>query len=119
LEFLLLKRYLVDQIVIITDGDENSPVGGFAQVYPIYAKEMGTRPSVVVIRVGDWKPVFVDSLKRAGIEHEVYEPGQADYYSLPGLIPLLSKNSKLDLLMEIMDTPLLKRKPFPEGKKRS
>jgi hypothetical protein len=117
IEFLRLKRFYVDQIVVITDGDENNPVGGFAQAYPGYAQEMNVRPSVVVIRVGNWRTVFVDSLKRAGIDYEVYEPGQADYYSLPGLIPLLSKKSKLDLLMEIMDTPLLKRRPFPEGKK--
>ena len=33
-----------------------------------------------------------------------------DYYSLPNLVPLLSKPSKLELLMEIMDYPLPVRK---------
>ena len=33
-----------------------------------------------------------------------------DYYALPNLIPLLSRPSKLELLMEIMDYPLPRRK---------
>jgi hypothetical protein len=34
-----------------------------------------------------------------------------DYYSLPNLVPLLSRPSKLDLLMEIMEYPLPERRP--------
>lgn len=34
-----------------------------------------------------------------------------DYYSLPNLVPLLSRPSKLELLMEIMQFPLPQRKP--------
>jgi hypothetical protein len=34
-----------------------------------------------------------------------------DYYALPNLVPLLSRPSKLDLLMEILDYPLPARKP--------
>ena len=33
-----------------------------------------------------------------------------DYYALPNLVPLLSKPSKLELLMEILDYPLPRRK---------
>ncbi len=33
-----------------------------------------------------------------------------DYYSLPNLVPMLSRPSKLELLMEIMDYPLPERK---------
>jgi hypothetical protein len=33
-----------------------------------------------------------------------------DYYSLPSLLPMLAGGSRADLLMEIMDQPLLKRK---------
>jgi hypothetical protein len=29
-----------------------------------------------------------------------------DYYSLPNLVPLLSRPSRLELLMEILETPL-------------
>ena len=31
---------------------------------------------------------------------------EGDYYALPNLIPLLSRPSRLELLMEILDTPL-------------
>ncbi len=34
-----------------------------------------------------------------------------DYYALPNLVPLLSRPSKLELLMEIMEYPLPVRKP--------
>ncbi len=34
-----------------------------------------------------------------------------DYYALPNLVPLLSRPSKLDLLMEILEYPLPVRKP--------
>ena len=29
-----------------------------------------------------------------------------DYYSLPNLVPLLSRPSRLELLLEILETPL-------------
>ena len=34
-----------------------------------------------------------------------------DYYSLPNLVPMLARPSKLELLMEIMGYPLPTRKP--------
>jgi len=34
----------------------------------------------------------------------------ADYYALPNLLPLLTRPSRLDLLLEIMAYPLPKRK---------
>jgi len=111
LEYLRIKGYYVDQIVVVTDGDENQ-YPYFTNVYEAYAQALNVRPSVVVIRVGSWKENFVNRLQGAKIDYEVYTPQGADYYALPGLIPLLAKSNKLDLLMEIMDTPLLKRKPF-------
>ena len=33
-----------------------------------------------------------------------------DYYSLPNLVPFLTKPSRVELLMEIMEYPLPKRK---------
>jgi hypothetical protein len=32
-----------------------------------------------------------------------------DYYSLPNLVPLLTRPSRLELLMEILETPLPER----------
>jgi hypothetical protein len=34
-----------------------------------------------------------------------------DYYSLPNLVPLLARPSKLELLIEILEYPLPARKP--------
>jgi hypothetical protein len=47
---------------------------------------------------------------RAGVAVDAY-PFNGDYYSLPNLVPLLARPSKLELLMEIMDYPLPVRKP--------
>ncbi len=68
----------------------------------------GTRLCALTIRkieTYDWlerrlqeKQVQVDTFSFAG-----------DYYSLPNLIPLLSRPSRLELLMEILETPLLVR----------
>ena len=55
---------------------------------------------------------FRNYLSAARISHDVYTPNAGDNYSLPGLATLLARKSKLELVMEIMDTPLLKRKPF-------
>ena len=47
--------------------------------------------------------------RNAGVAVDVFQFA-GDYYSLPNLVPLLSKPSKLELLMEIMDYPLPVRK---------
>ena len=44
-----------------------------------------------------------------GIGVDVFQ-FSGDYYSLPNLVPLLTRPSKLDLLIEIMSYPLPKRK---------
>ena len=115
LHYLLRKRFYVEQIIIVTDEGENmTPV--FAQIYKEYAETMKVSPHVVVVRVPDdrgrLETAFTSNLKTAGIEHDVYEPKEADYYSLPSLITLVSRKSKLDLVYEIMDFPLPIRKNF-------
>ncbi len=112
LEFLRRSQKYVEQIVVITDEGENAhPL--FHNVYQKYAEEMKVRPNVVVIRVGGaYESTFSHNLTRHGIEFDVYSPADNDYYGLPGLVQLLSKKSKLDLLMEIMSTSLLSRKPL-------
>ena len=39
---------------------------------------------------------------------------EGDYYSLPNLVPLLTRPSRLDLLLEILDVPLPKRSDLDE-----
>jgi hypothetical protein len=111
LDFLMKKNKLVETIVVITDEGENAhPM--FTTVYEAYARKFNVRPTVVVIHVGPPDNTFSTNLKRANIEFDMYTPAGNDYYALPGLIPLLAKKSKLDLVYEIMDTPLLVRREF-------
>jgi len=111
LNHLMLRGKVVETIVVITDEGENaSPM--FSSVYELYAKKFNVRPNVVVIHVGPVDNTFSSNLKRAGIEFDMYTPAGDDYYALPGLIPLLARKSKLDLVFEIMETPLISRGAF-------
>lgn len=118
LDFLIRKKVVTEQIVVITDEDENA-APYFHEVFPKYEKTMGVTPHVVVINVNDKdgrafgvNHKFTTLLKTAGITYDVYKPEKADYYGLPGLIPMLARKSKLDLVYEVMDTPLLVRKEY-------
>ncbi len=112
LRYLHAKKMVVEQIVVVTDEGENCHPS-FADVYPSYCKEFNVKPHVVVLHVGGGMDhTFSASLKRAGIPFDMYEPKAKDNYSLPGLVTLLSRRSKLDLIMEIMDVPLPSRKAF-------
>ena len=51
-----------------------------------------------------------EQCRQAGITCDAFQ-FTGDYYALPNLVPLLSRPSKLELLMEIMDYPLPQRKP--------
>lgn len=110
---MIRSRTYVEQIVIITDGGENaSPF--FHNAYKEYVRAMKVKPAVIVIRVGRWYSGFYNNLVRSGIEVDIYTPDAKDYYGLPGLVSLLSRKSKLDLLMEIIETPLVKRKKYKD-----
>ncbi|GAB4197170.1 MAG: hypothetical protein Fur006_45460 [Coleofasciculaceae cyanobacterium] len=104
LEAMRLRKQLVEQIILVTDEGENT-APYFAETYDAYKRDLNVEPSVLVVKVGyayDWlerrlqeKQVQVDTFTFAG-----------DYYSLPNLIPLLTRPSRLELLMEILETPL-------------
>jgi hypothetical protein len=112
LDYLLRKKVCVEQIVIITDEGENS-APKFCDTYKKYTKTMGVEPSIVLIRI-DGSTIdrtFSNDLTNNGLSFDLYE-NPTDYYALPGLLPMLARKSKLDLLYEVMDTPLPSRKPF-------
>ena len=104
LEAMRLRKQRVEQIILVTDEGENS-APYFAETYDAYKHDLKVEPSVLVVKVGyayDWlerrlqeRQAQVDTFTFAG-----------DYYSLPNLIPLLSRPSRLELLMEILETPL-------------
>lgn len=111
LKYLRENKRKVEQIVVITDEGENAQPYFYTE-YPLYFKEMGISPHVYIIHVGKPYTVFKETLKTFNIPFDIFTPDGDDYYGLPGLIPLLSKKTKLDLVMEIMNTPLLKRSEF-------
>ena len=104
LEAMRLRKQRVEQIILVTDEGENT-APYFAETYETYKRDLKVEPSVLVVKVGyayDWlerrlqeRQAQVDTFTFAG-----------DYYLLPNLIPLLSRPSRLELLMEILETPL-------------
>lgn len=112
LRFLMHKGFMAEQIVIVTDEGENcNPM--FASVYRQYQDQTGLSPHVVIIRVGvHISDVLSRSLERSNIEYDRYEPEGNDYYGLPGIVHLLARKSRLDLVFEIMDEPLRRRRSF-------
>lgn len=99
----------VEQFVVVGDGGENSSPT-FVNEYASYVREMGVEPTITfVLTPGSDRNTFADSCRRAGLPFEQWD-FRGDYYSLPNLIPMITKQSKLDLLMEIMSWPIPQRK---------
>ena len=104
-EAMRRRKQLVEQFVLVTDeGDNSAPY--FADAYTTYCRDLAVMPNVVIVRVGNYASDYVESqLKRKQVPVETFT-FKGDYYSLPNLVPLLSRPSRLELLMEIMETPL-------------
>jgi hypothetical protein len=120
LHYLIHKNTIVEQIVIITDEDENNSPR-FVDMYKEYVAKFNVKPQIVILRINEGyqlNPRLSHSLTQANVEFDLYEPQGGDYYGLPGLITLLSRKSNLDLLYEIMDTPLPTRQAFIGKKKK-
>lgn len=105
---MIRNRERVDQIIIITDEGENQrPM--FVEGLLSYAKELSIPvPNVIILRVGSASAQIQTALKRAGLEYEAID-FNGDYYALPNLVPMLTKSSKLDLLLEILSIDLPSR----------
>ena len=112
LDFMIRKGYYAEQIVVITDEGENQGPY-FHQVYPKYQEKFKVSPHVTIIQIDTWGgSAFSRYLTQAKIDFDTYKPDGKDYYGLPGLLKLLSRKSTLDLVYEIMETPLVTRRPF-------
>lgn len=108
LEVMRKKQQVVDQIIVVTDeGENNAPY--FGEVYKTYCRELAVMPNVVIVRVGGYYNWLERQLKQQQAPVETFTFA-GDYYSLPNLVPLLTRPSRLELLMEILDTPLPVRK---------
>lgn len=104
LEAMRKKRQVVDQIIIVTDEGENA-APYFGEAYKTYCRELAVLPNVVIVRVGGYYDWLEQQLKQQQAPVETFTFA-GDYYSLPNLVPLLTRPSRLELLMEILDLPL-------------
>lgn len=104
LEVMRLRQERVEQIVLITDEGENT-APYFADVYERYRDQFQVAPSVVILRVGSWTQGVEKALRDRKVQVDTFTFA-GDYYSLPNLVTLLSRPSRLELLLEILSTPL-------------
>lgn len=100
-------RQRVEQIILVTDEGENSaPM--YDQALEAYGRQFGEVPSTLIVKVGAAMALTERRLRERGYPFEVVT-FEGDYYSLPNLIPMLAAPSRLDLLMDILATPLPQR----------
>jgi hypothetical protein len=102
------NNQFVEQIIMVGDEGENqSP--RFLGTLQKYQEEFGTEVHVVFVKCGRHTKLLEGFCDRNNISYDAWE-FNGDYYSIPELIPFLTQQSKLDLLMEIMSYPLPERK---------
>jgi len=106
---LIRKNEYVEQIVMVTDQEENTPPL-MLQTLRAYETKYNAMPDVLFVNIGaSYSPHLFNQLTNGGIVAENYI-FTGDYYSLPSLIPLISGGTRLEMLSEIMSTPLPERK---------
>jgi hypothetical protein len=108
LKYMIQKKQLVENIILITDEGENQ-TPFFVPELQKYMTEMKMQPNVCIVKTQGASALLEENMRRAGLQCDAYQ-FNGDYYSLPNLIPMLNKSSRLDLLMEIMMWDLPTRK---------
>ncbi|MBX9694858.1 MAG: hypothetical protein K2Z81_20890 [Cyanobacteria bacterium] len=108
IETLRRNKERVEQIIMVTDQEENTPPF-MLDALRKYADDMKVQPDVLFVSVERFHSLLLKELTAAGIMTDNYA-FTGDYYSLPGLIPLVSGGTRLDLLMEIMSRELPTKK---------
>ncbi|MCI0458806.1 MAG: hypothetical protein L0Z62_17745 [Gemmataceae bacterium] len=108
-EMLRRRGQRVEQIVMVTDEEENEPPL-FVESLQRYRKEIEPNVTVCLVKTSDPSTKLEERCREAGIKVETFQ-FTGDYYALPNLVPLLAPPSELDLLLEIMDYPLPQRRP--------
>lgn len=98
----------VEQIIIVTDEGENaSPY--FTPAYQAYCSALNVAPDVLIVKVDRASDYTERQLRAAQVPVETFD-FKGDYYALPNLVPMLSRPSRLDLLMEVIATDLPQRR---------
>jgi hypothetical protein len=109
LDFMMRKRQYVEQIIVVTDEGENTaPL--FIDALAKYREAVKADPTVCFVRTPGAGTQLEEQCRKAGVLCDAFQ-FSGDYYALPNLVPLLSRPSKLELLVEIMAYPLPTRKP--------
>lgn len=101
IEFMRRQKQRVEQIIMITDEGENSSPPFLTSMKNYIRDVAGDDLRVVFLKCGHASDMLEQRCANNGIDYDAYD-FNGDYYSLPNLIPLLTKGSRLDLLMEIM-----------------
>lgn len=89
------------------EGENQAPL--FKDAYAAYAAEVGVRPEVFIVKIGRAAGTLEAACAALGVAPTALEFA-GDYYALTNLIPLLTRPSLLDLLLEILEYPLPLRK---------
>ncbi|MBI3651291.1 MAG: hypothetical protein HY231_09625 [Acidobacteria bacterium] len=106
-EVMRLKKLAVEQFIIVTDeGDNTAPL--FHDAFEAYRRDMNWSPSVLIVKVGQTSTFVEHNLRNRSAQVDTFTFA-GDYYSLPNLIPMLARPSRLELLMEILEMPLPER----------
>lgn len=111
IEAMRLADEVVEQMIIVSDGHENCKPA-FVETFKNYCQDLKVVPTLVLVRVGEQDDMFEKHLSKNSIESETYA-FEGDYYSLPNLIPMLSRPTRLELIMEIIETELPERQSVP------
>lgn len=126
---LIRDNLVVENLVIVTDEGENA-TPYFVDEYKKYVKAfqaqfavLGSDPHVTIVHVGQPSNYLANKCKEAGISHDVITVGlkqenekskvkkttsdeSVDYYAIPNIVPFLTRRTRLDLLMDILDLKL-------------
>ncbi|HEX4592065.1 MAG TPA: hypothetical protein VH120_19180, partial [Gemmataceae bacterium] len=100
-DYMSRKRQYVEQVIVVSDEGENT-APFFVPALVKYREEIRADPNVCFVRTPGAVTLLEDQCRQAGVLCDAFQ-FTGDYYSLPNLVPLLSRPSKLELLMEIMD----------------
>ncbi|HEV3079978.1 MAG TPA: hypothetical protein VGY66_09370, partial [Gemmataceae bacterium] len=109
LEAMTRKQQYVEQLILVSDEEENT-APFFVQSLNKYREAVKADPNVCFVRTPGARTNLEEQCRRHAVAFDAFQ-FTGDYYALPNLVPLLSRPSKLELLMEIMDYPLPTRKP--------
>jgi hypothetical protein len=99
-----LSRAIVEQIVIVSGKDEDTPPY-FLDEYDTYCRETGLTPYVVILEAGRVTRSLEQRLRLKGAPASGYGFA-AEPRSLPNLVGLLGRPSRLELLMDRLETPV-------------